>query len=72
MMRKMLWVLMVGVLLPRSAHAYLDPGNGSMMVQLLLAGAAGLMVALKMFWRRILTFFRRPKPEVPEHRPPSV
>jgi hypothetical protein len=72
MMRKMLWVFMAGMLLPRSAHAYLDPGNGSMMVQLLLAGAAGVMVALKMFWRRILALFKRSKPEGPENRSPSA
>lgn len=37
------------------AHAYLDPGSGSMLLQLILGGVAGLMLAVKIFWRRILT-----------------
>jgi len=36
-----------------TAYAYLDPGTGSMMLQLLLAGLAGLAVTLKLTWRRI-------------------
>lgn len=35
-------------------EAYLDPGSGSMLIQLLLGGAAGLAVIVKLFWRRIL------------------
>jgi hypothetical protein len=37
--------------------AYLDPGSGSMLIQLLLGGVAGLAVILKLFWRRILDIF---------------
>ena len=37
---------------------YLDPGTGSVLLQALLGGLAGLAVALKMFGRRILDFFR--------------
>lgn len=39
------------------AHAYIDPGSGSMLLQLLLGGVAGLALALKLFWRRILSIF---------------
>ena len=34
--------------------AYLDPSAGSMMLQLILGGVAGLMIALKLFWAKIL------------------
>ncbi len=37
---------------------YLDPGTGSVILQALLGGLAGLAVALKLFGRRILDFFR--------------
>jgi hypothetical protein len=37
--------------------AYLDPGSGSMVLQMLLGGIAGLAVALKMFGKRIFRFF---------------
>jgi hypothetical protein len=36
------------------AHAYLDAGSGSMLVQLLLGGTAGLVVLVKLYWRRLL------------------
>ena len=42
---------------PALARAYTDPGAGSMLLQLLLGGAAGLFVAFRMFKERILRFF---------------
>jgi hypothetical protein len=36
--------------------AYIDPGTGSMILQVILGGAAGLAVAVKMFWHRIVAF----------------
>lgn len=38
--------------------AYLDPGSGSIVLQALLGGIAGLLVAVKMFGRRITRFFK--------------
>jgi hypothetical protein len=35
--------------------AYLDPGTGSLFLQILLGGVAGLAVFIKLFWRRILS-----------------
>jgi hypothetical protein len=40
-----------------SAHAYIDPGSGSMLLQLLLGGAAGLVVLIKLYWQRFLALF---------------
>ncbi len=34
--------------------AYLDPASGSMLLQLILGGAAAVGVGLKMTWRRVL------------------
>ena len=47
------------------AYAYLDPGSGSMMVQLLLGGVAGAVVIVRLYWARLLTMLglRRDKPE---------
>jgi len=42
---------------PALARAYTDPGAGSMLLQLLLGGAAGLFVAVRMFKERILRIF---------------
>jgi hypothetical protein len=35
------------------AHAYLDPGTGSMILQVLLGGVAGVAVAGKFYWHRL-------------------
>ena len=45
--------------------AYLDPASGSMIIQILLGGAAAAGVAAKLYWRRILHVLRirRERPE---------
>lgn len=35
------------------AYAYIDPGAGSLFLQLILGGIGGLLVAGRIFWRRI-------------------
>lgn len=35
------------------AWAYLDPGTGSMILQVILGGIAAIGVALKLFWHKI-------------------
>ena len=47
-----LLMLLVGA---QSAHAYIDPGSGGMIVQLLLGGVAGVVILARLFWRRLLT-----------------
>jgi hypothetical protein len=42
----------------RTNFAYLDPGTGSMLVQLLAGGLAGIGVTLKLYWRRVLRVLR--------------
>ena len=41
---------------PATALAYLDPGTGSMLLQVVLGGIAAVAVALKLFWYRIIAF----------------
>jgi hypothetical protein len=41
--------------------AYLDPGSGSMLVQLLLGGVAGAAVIMKLGWDRFKDVFRSSK-----------
>ena len=45
------------------ALAYLDPGSGSMFLQLLLGGVAGVVMILKLYWHRLLVFFGIKKKE---------
>lgn len=46
--------------------AYLDAGTGSQIAAAVAAGFAGLVVALKFYWHRLLVFLRIRKPEVEE------
>jgi hypothetical protein len=47
----------------RALFAYLDPGSGSMMLQVIAGGLAALAVTAKIYWRRLLVFLRIRKPD---------
>ena len=48
------------------AQAYLDPASGSLLLQILLGGIAGLMLLIKMDWQRLRKFLGlRPREEEP-------
>ena len=55
----LLLALLLAAMAPVRAYAYLDPASGSMLLQLIVGGVAGLGLLLKLFWHRILGFFRR-------------
>lgn len=44
---------------PGEAHAYLDPGTGSYITQMLFASFMGALFMIKVFWARIRLFFSR-------------
>lgn len=44
------------VLVPQPAHAYLDPGTGSYILQIAAAALFGSLFALKVWWRQITGF----------------
>jgi hypothetical protein len=48
--------------------AYLDPGSGSMILQILAGGVAAVAVTAKLYWNRVLKFLRIRKDE-PETAP---
>jgi hypothetical protein len=48
--------------------AYLDPGSGSMVVQLLLGGMAGIAVLLKLGWSRLRDRFGSPRSDEPANK----
>ena len=57
-----------------SVLAYLDPGSGSMILQLLAGGVAAVGVAAKMYWRRLTRFLhlRKDEPEADTASKPEV
>jgi len=42
----------------QDAFAYLDPGTGSYIIQLIIALVVGAAFSVKMFWERIVIFFK--------------
>ena len=47
-----------------TAQAYLDPGTGSIILQVLLGGVAGLTLACKLYWQKFITMLGiKRKPE---------
>lgn len=54
------------LLFTQPAWAYLDPGTGSMLLQVILGGIAAIGVALKLFWHKIriaLGFSKKADPD---------
>ena len=51
--------------------AYLDPGTGSMLVQLLVGGVAAAGVMARLYWDRLLRLLRirKDKPELSQAEP---
>ena len=42
-------------------NTYLDPGSGSIILQMILAGLLGVGVVVKVFWKKIAGLFRHNK-----------
>ncbi|WP_201285374.1 hypothetical protein [Chelativorans xinjiangense] len=56
------------------AHAYLDAGTGSMILQVLLGGIAGLLIAGRLYWHKFLSLvgLRRDPPQTDEAKDEPV
>jgi hypothetical protein len=57
--KALLLLALLLLLLPSTAHAYLDPGTGSYIVQILIGTVLGGLFALGVFWRRAVASIRR-------------
>lgn len=42
-----------------AAYAYLDPGTGSFILQMILAGALAVGASIKLYWQRIKSIWVR-------------
>jgi hypothetical protein len=75
MMRKSDAVLLAAVFvcLSTPAFAYLDPGTGSMILQVIIGAIAAALVSIKLAWRRIVdvvgsVFGRKSEPNAEAER----
>lgn len=53
-----IFILFLALTFVEPVYAYLDPGTGSAILQGLLAGLAALAVVVKLYWHRLVKFFR--------------
>lgn len=59
---------------PSTAHAYIDPGTGSMIIQVLIAAVLGAVVTFKQWWGMLRAKLsgRRSDDRPPEGREPGA
>ncbi len=62
----LLVALIVALIVPQAAHAYLDPASGSMILQAVIGGVAAAALAFRYYWRRIQAFFGYGSTDEPE------
>ena len=62
-MKKTIKIFMMSIctmaVLTESAWAYLDPGTGSLILQSLIAGIAGAMVVIRLYWEKLKLYVTR-------------
>ncbi len=52
-------ISVIGLIIPQRAFAYLDPGTGSMIVQVIIASIAGIGCTLALWKDKIIDFFKK-------------
>lgn len=52
------WIVLIGSL--NKNLAYLDPGSGSFILQVVLATLLASLLFMKNFWRKVVSLFKRP------------
>lgn len=61
-----IFISVVLLVLMGDAQAYLDPGTGSMLLQVILGGVAAIGVAVKLYWHKLRVAFGMGKKEESE------
>ena len=61
-----IFTAILSLLMFTDAVAYLDPGTGSMLLQVILGGVAAVAVAFKLYWHRLRAALGLAKKEKPE------
>jgi len=58
-LKEILFVISLFYLIsPQKLYAYLDPGTGSFIFQLIIAALLGGLFSIKIFWKRIKIFLK--------------
>jgi hypothetical protein len=51
--------MFLGLMIPEKAFAYMDPGTGSYIFQIVIAFFFGILFTVKQFWGKITGFFKK-------------
>lgn len=65
-MSKSFFILLLFI--PTFAWAYIDPGTGSVVFQIVLGSIIGGMAFIKLYWNKIISFFSKPKKDSEEQQ----
>lgn len=52
-------IIFIGLFFPRPAYAYLDPGTGSYIIQLIIGAFLGGGYLIKVYWKEIKAKFQQ-------------
>ncbi len=55
----LIYIVLLVLLFPQPAQAYLDPGTGSYLFQMLMAGVLGTLFFIKSIIRKVKEFFSK-------------
>ncbi len=55
--KKVIFLTFILLLLPKNTYAYLDPGTGSYLLQIIAAGLFATLFLFKNWWKKIQEFF---------------
>lgn len=59
MKQAVIFIFLFCVIAPAPAFAYIDPGTGSMALQLIVAGLLGAIFTIKTWWRSLVALFSK-------------
>ena len=51
--------LTILILITRNTYAYIDPGSGSMILQVIIAAVLGTITVIKIYWNKVKSIFSR-------------
>ena len=60
-MKLLLSIFLISFIFTFDAHAYIDPGSGSIILQALLGALAAIGASISIYWSKFKNFFKRNK-----------
>ena len=64
--KALIFVILLFFIIPQPVSAYLDPGFGSMVWQLIVTVLFGVTFALKIYWQKLKNLFSGTKTKPPQ------